>query len=167
MSNIYDNLASFGRARAWVIAIIGTVLGVFMLISGVKKYNEKTIYTGETTGTIAQSKCVEHKINKETLYRCHDIVNYTVNGQQYQVNIITDDNKPKLQGETMTIAYDPTNPQNAQQKGVSNKQVGGFTVVASLFIIGMAWLFVLLSRRYKIVAGAEGVAGFGDIIRLI
>jgi hypothetical protein len=108
---IYGGEATFGRIEAWIGAIMATLLNLAMIIGGIILVSSHEVYTGKVQGTIIQTICSQSQIqNQGTTYDCSLLVQYAVGGTQYVLSATISSPTNYLQGQFITVSYNPTNP---------------------------------------------------------
>ena len=155
-NQLYDGAASFGRfiAIAWfifltIISIICFIVGLFFIFS-------KNKYSSETTGKIVGTQC------PTSATFCNSVIEYTVNNNKYKISDTT--SKGSFEGATVSIVYDPANPNNAKIKGANKLIVGCILLGVAIVIFGFGYLIYYVNTRYKFAAAASGVGTGIDIL---
>lgn len=117
-----------------IIGIACVVIGVFILISYSRA---QKVQTAETTATIIR---VDSELETDTdgfeTRHYYPVIEYTVEGQRYETrlpNSDTTDSTEYKEGQTVTIQYNPDNPNELSKKGNKGGLIGGiFFIVAGL-----------------------------------
>ena len=157
IDNVYSATSDFGKINAIISAFVATIIGIFMIIVGIIFIKNKSILTATTTATITQinSACVQNN----NIWTCNINVSFTdTTGKSYNIkNLQSSSQNNYTSGETITIYYEPDNPNNASLQTDNKHIIGYFLVSIAIFIIIISWVTVWLSQKYKIFAAAEGV----------
>jgi len=127
-----------------LLGLIFMVAGIgllFFAVSTIKTYNEKKSTFIETT-----SKVVDYKYNNEGLQAI--IVEYIVDGQNYQKISNSYSNMPKRIGTEVSIKYNPENPGDAIWSNDSTNIV--MPIAGALFnIVGIALIISSIKNSKK------------------
>ena len=162
---IYGGAATFGRIEAWIGAVVATLLGLAMLVGGIMLATSHNVYTGKVQGTITQAICSQSQIpNQGITYNCSLVVQYVVNGTPYLLNTSVSSGTNYLQGQFISVNYNPTNPADAQVNYGSAHLTGWILIGVGLFIIVVSWLWVWVTYKSKFAAAAGGVAAGAGMI---
>ena len=164
---IYSGAAGFGKIEAVIGVIIGTIIGLAMLIIGIVMMFAKNIYTAKTIGTIVVANCSQYTANNTSdNYNCSLLIKYTANGTTYSKQFTTDGINRYVENMTVDISYNPENPEDSQLGTVLNyKLTGGILIFFGIFIAIGTWIWLWITRRSKFAAAAGGVAGAWNLLR--
>lgn len=175
---IYSGAASFGKIRAIIGTILGTIIGIALIIGGIAAIKHKRIFTRKTIGksvnsqnppqTIPISNC-DSTIVKDNnrQYQCHFIVQYTVENKNYTKIFNTNSNTNYSEQTDIVIYYDPTNPENVSLYEDDYKIVGYIFIGLGILLLLSSWIGLWIVYKYKFAAAASGVAGAIDMVRAI
>lgn len=166
-SEIYGDAAGFGKIMSWIGAIVGTFIGIGMVIGGIILLGKKNKYSASTQATIDTASCSPYNDGQTTGYNCTLVVHYTVNGQVYNRTFTTISASSYASGQLVTISYNPDSPSDSQIGNTSTKVIGGVLLGFGLFILISAWVMVWLTMKYRFAAAAEGVSGAWSMLRNI
>jgi hypothetical protein len=160
---IYSGAAGFGRIYSWISAVTGTLMAICLFIFGVYIIQHKS-HLKSVDGKVTKSSydCSTQTQDKNTSTTCKFDVKYTVDNIDYE-NTLSSTNVFSV-GETITIWYDPNNPEQGEFNPIS-KTVGIVLIVSSIFVIVSVWLWVWLAQRYKFAAAGMGTAAVINMIR--
>lgn len=165
-SDVYSGVATFGKIRAVIGAIVGTIVGIAMFIFGVMLVLHKTNLTQTTQGVITNDPLCQVSKTNNLLWSCSNImVTFTVDGKTYNITTSADSEAKYVKGENVTVYYQAGKPSNASLSSDNTHFLGWFLVVMSLFILFFSWLWFYASMKYKAVAAVGGVEGIADIFR--
>ena len=170
----YSGLAAYGKFRAIMGAITGTIICLLMIVFGFMYIGKKTKYSASTSVQLTVGE--ECKAGTETIdgrtrtvYTCIVSAEYTVGADTFTYNDTITSNKKYADGSNVTLYYDPNNPSDATLK----YHINPGTVAMWGVILGFAGLigtwaytyFVLKHKQIAAVAGGAHLAG--DIIGII
>ena len=160
---IYSGAAGFGRIYSWISAVTGTLISICMFIFGVYIIQHKS-HLKSVDGKVTNSSydCSTQTQDKNTTTTCKFDVKYTVNNIDYEKPFSS--TKVFSVGETVTIWYDPNNPDQGEFDPIP-KTIGVILIVSSIFVIISVWLWVWLAQRYKFAAAGMGTAAVINMIR--
>lgn len=105
----------FRRVEGWV-GLVGLIIatGLFAIaiwqLSDTVAMDNNYIRIEATVVDIAEERVHDHRGGHKYLYA--EVVEYTVNGKVYQAQNTSASNIPKNIGSTITVAYNPENPEN-------------------------------------------------------
>ena len=122
-----------------LIGIACVVIGIFILISYSKA--QKT-QTAETTATIIRidSEVETDTDGFDTRYY-YPVIEYTVDNQKYETRLPdsgTTNSAEYKDGETVSISYNPNNPNELSRKGSKGGLFGGIFFIAMGIIVSIA-----------------------------
>ena len=124
-----------------LLGIAGVVIGGFILIS---YFNAQKTQTAETTATIIR---VDSELETDTdgfeTRHYYPVIEYTVDSNRYETrlpNSDTTDSTDYKEGQTMTIQYNPDNPDELSKKGSKGGLIGGIFFIVVGLIIAVAAL---------------------------
>jgi len=156
-NQMYSGTASFGRAWAVIQAIFSTIFGIVLIIVGVYilsyRYKLKT-----TIGQVLENSSCQHKIrNDKNETICTSTIDYEIDDKNYTRSISTGSTE-FTEGNDIKIWYSPNKPGEPEYDPVS-PWVGWTIIIVGVLIILGSWLWVWLTRTYKVAAAAQGVKG--------
>ena len=145
MTSVKARRQKFGIGSLIIMIIIGVVfLGIGKAV--VKGTSVNSSWTKVTGSVVSVSSNIN---NGSTTYT--PVVQYTVNGQQYQVTSSISSSAYPAVGSTKQVAYNPSQPSDAKVVTSAGQLwfVYLFPVVGVLLVIGAPILFVRSIRRSK------------------
>lgn len=164
---IYSGTASFGRFWALFGAITGTIVGIILIIIGifilahkdtlVKVQGIITTINGDNT------KSASCPMGLNNMFSCSVTVSYTYNGQSYNQQTIYTDSESIYVGKQITVRIDPANPSVPNLSQDVPKWLGGLLIGIAILMIASGWFWYWASRKWKMVAAAEGAGGLLNI----
>lgn len=166
-SQSYNGIASFGKIVAVIGAVITTIICIIVIIFGLITIFDKNPKQA-TQATITSVICYDMYEQNTHKYICSLHLNYMVNGQAYTAVL---DNQKLNQlytvGQTITIYYDPRNPdRNIQISAPLSKNSARLMIYIAVGVMLLSWGWVWLTRRYKFLAAVQGVdTGLGILRR--
>lgn len=155
---IYTGVATFGVIMSDIKAVVGSIVGIIMIIIGIFFMFKKSFRTNTLVGTIKTSNCSEIIENNNINYNCDFSVEYNINGK-IQSKPFTDTNSYKKYtvNDTITLWYDPNNNTNIGIMSDNLHSLGIGLIILGIIIIIFSILLAYLSNKYKPVAAAEGI----------
>lgn len=161
---VYDSAAAFGKFRALMGAIIGTLIGIVLIGVGIYYLTRKSKFTESAVATVddpdVSTKCPE---NVSTgFYNCTNLnVDYSYNGTEYDNKKLTGSfPEPLFNGELINIWVDPNHPDAFSLTEDSNSTIGVFLLVFGILGLIAGWLTYIIVSKFKFAAAAEGVTAF-------
>ena len=166
INNAYSATSDFGKIKAIISAVVATIIGIIMIIIGIIMIKKISILTSTATATITQlnGACIQNN----NIWTCNMNVSFTDStGKSYTINNLQSSSQNNYtSGETITIYYEPDNPNNASLQSDNTHTIGYVLIIIAIIIMSISWIMVWLSQRYKIFAAAEGVSGIADILKI-
>lgn len=182
-SKIYSGVSTFGMIMADFKAIIGTVIGIIMIIAGIVFIRRQGVYTQQGTGIVKDTKCIfngpvlddqgklinpaQYKFNCTlTVYNSDDkSPNPTTKTQQITLTTPDPTSFPTKNNESIPIWINPKDPKDFSLSSDDTHVIGWFLVIIGpILIIGsIAWAY--FATKYKIIGAYEGVRTGVDMIR--
>ncbi len=170
----YSGLAAYGKFKAIMGAIIGTIVCLLMIVFGFKYIGKKTKYSASTNVQIAVTDgCTASTETRDgqtrTVYICNVHAEYTIGADTFQYSDKITSNKKYANGSNVTLYYDPNNPSDATLK----YHVNPSTIALAGVILGFAgligtWAYTYFVLKYKQIAAVTGGAHLaGDLIGMI
>ena len=167
---VYSGAAEFGRIRAAISFVLGVIIGIVFIIGGVALIKKKVKLTGKVQGTVTNNPtCTLHKDDQDmSLFKCTDVdIKYTVEGKDYNITVQTDSSTKYSLNTTMNVYFNPSNPANGQLLSDDMHVLGWIGLVLGIILVIGSSVQLWLSRKYKVVAAAQGVEGAIDIVKNI
>lgn len=167
---VYSGAAEFGRIRAAISFVLGVIVGTIFIIVGVVLIKKKVKLTGKAQGTVTNyPSCTLHQDDQDQpLFKCVDVnIKYTVEGKDYNITVQTDSNMKYSKNSTMNIYFNPSNPGNGQLLSDDMHVLGWIGLVLGIILVIGSSVQLWLSRKYKVVAAAQGVGGAIEIAKNI
>ena len=165
---IYSGSATFGKIEAWISAVIGTLIGLGLLIVGIVLVSHKTSLTKRARGTIKSAYCLSSEANNQKSYNCTLDVEYIVKKQTYNIiDVISSkyDYQPHDHDNTIIdVYYNPKSPKSGKLKSDNNKVIGIILIIIGIIIPAGTWLWVWVTYKSKFAAAAGGVAAASGMI---
>lgn len=164
---IYTGVAAYGRFRAVIATVMGTIFGIALLIGGVVLIKRKTRFT-ETTGAtvISEPACVQYHDQNTPKWKCTNIqLSYQINGKEYTLNANSDGAIRYSKGLPISIYYDPTNPANSSLVSDNVKIFGWILLAVGILVLVSAWIWLVIALKFKVAAAASGASGVIGTIR--
>ena len=169
VDDVYSGAASYGIFRALLSAIGGTIIGILLIWLGVYivKLPDKTSIQGIITqvngATGPSATCPYSLINKSISYSCQYTVEYVYQGQKYTQNLSYNGPTPYSIGQPITVYVISDNPQDASFSQGAPSGIGWALIVFGAFVIGGGWFMYWASKKWKIVAAAQGAQGIASM----
>lgn len=158
-NEIYEGASEFGRILAKIGVVIGTIVGLGLIIAGSILLFKKTKRSEKMSGTVTAAECKEHVIErderKNTMYNCHLEVEYA-NGKTMKDRI--DSSEWYSEGDKIDVYVDPDNEENVSLSSDNTKPFGIILLVIGIFVIGFSWLWLWITNKSKFAAASGGVA---------
>jgi hypothetical protein len=155
MSSVfYSGLATFGKIRTLVSAIIITIICIGLIIYGFIHMSDKKKLTNATYARITSIQCNEKNM-------CNMEVSYTLDGHTY-TNKFSQQN-PQITASQIRIMFDPANPAHSEVELMSSN-TEWVIIGVSAVVICIAWLAFYLSVKYKLFAAIEGGVGIARFL---
>ena len=182
-SKIYSGVSTFGMIMADFKAIIGTVIGIIMIIAGIVFIRRQGVYTQQGTGIVKSTKCDmptpmtddQGKLVQPPQYKWNCTVtvansddtsaNPTTKTQQVTLTGYDPRITPTQDNSTIPIWINPKDPKDFSLSSDDTHVIGWFLVIIGpILIIGsIAWAY--FATKYKIIGAYEGVRTGVDMIR--
>ena len=161
---LYDSLASLGKIWTLIGAIFSTIVGVGMIIVGLyflfRKPDRDLI-----RGTVARINDDEHGIcTGQQFYQCSLSIQYVYNDQNYMSKIHYSGSSEYVIGQPIDIYVLKNNPYSIVLEPPLPKRLFYLFIAIGLVVILSGWWWYWASRKWKIVASAEGINGLFRVI---
>ena len=167
----FSGLAAYGKFKAVMGAIVGTVIFLLMIVFGFKYIGKTTKYSASTNVTLVMDDgCTQTTETKDgntrTVYTCTVSVGYTVGSGTFTHKETISSGTKYTNGSNATLYYNPENPEDA----TLTYHVNPGTLALAGVIIGFFGLlctwgytyFVLKNKEIAVVTGGVHLAG--DIV---
>ena len=172
---IYSGAASFGKLRAVIGAIFGTIIGIGLIIGGIVSLRHKTKLTGKTTGTSIDNQGNQVPIrcsstsdqDNNQSYQCHFKLQYQPDKKKYTKIFDTSSSTNYADQTEITVYYNPDDPTDASLSKDDYHTVGYVFLGFGVFLLLASWIGLWIVYHYKFAAAASGAAGAIDMIRSI
>lgn len=143
--------ASCGKFVGLSGGVVSAIIIIILCGVGIFFYRKKATSVYNTVpATIVDAKCTQYFTTsgrQSTIkYNCELKVKYTINGEEYQ-NMLSSDDYIHNVGETREIYYNTTNPNDIKYSYITNKNLGKiFIGVGSCVVILLAVHIVLTMK---------------------
>lgn len=150
----------FGAASGILIGLIILAIGLFLIF---KKATRNTV-----DAIIKKADCkenIQEIDNKRTIYQncVLDISYIAEDGKTYEAKITTNDKK-YIEGQTIKVSYDITNPQDIVIHTLSTRTIGWIAFGIGLLIFGGSSFSLYLTLKFKAYAAAQGAAAVVGVV---
>ena len=162
---IYSTAIEAEKAKSIFNAVIGTIVGLCLLSVAIYLITKKDSLTAETDATITSSTCNVVTSGQNYTYNCTMVVSYTINGNTYTQSLITNSSTQYVNGTTIRIKYNPSNPSEIAVKSLSNSTIGFILIGVALCIVIGSWVMMYLTRKYEGVAALSAISDVSSAIR--
>lgn len=167
-------MAFVGRAKGYYQAVVGALVGLIlsvvaslMISSGMS--NKKT---QKTTAVLSNVQCTSHtetttdskgNVSSRVVTRCTAQASYRVDGTPHVANL--EFNETQVEGNVVTIYYDPANPSDASGNAPISPVIGWVILCVAVIVAvgGIVWAYLL--NRHKTLATISGTASTFGVIR--
>jgi hypothetical protein len=165
---LYNDAASLGRLRALIGLVVGSIIAVVIFMVGVSKMMSTNKHSAGIQAKITQLTGCSNTSPKTPVYQCTVALTYIVNGVTYNVpSFKASSAAPLVVNDPIMIYYDPANPTDISSDSLDgDKKLGMILMGVAFLIVGMAYFFWWLSKRYAFFAAAEGVGLAGQALRM-
>jgi hypothetical protein len=171
MGEIKNGLATYGRLKSFIGAIVATIVGILLISSSSSSMSlnmfQPIKYDNETYGNVTSISCTMPQ------NICNIGVDYKVNSKMYNhfYNIKNKQNLTTNSG--VIIEYSSIDPLNSQIKGtnanidIGNSAIGNqfsrsfilsSSISSIIIVIILAWLMVYLTNKNKTFAAFQGAS---------
>jgi len=161
-SEIYNDTADFGKLWVLISAIIGSIIAIVMIIIGIyilasKNNNTKISATITKINNDATGICDTKDLN------CTITVSYIYNNIEQTKNISKPNSVQVYKvGDTIDV-YVNNNGSVSGDQNTPPKIMGGVLIIIALIILASSWFWYWASKKYKVVAAAQGIGGVLNI----
>lgn len=166
LNPIYETTATIGIVYNVVVTIVVSILFGILIYVGFYLKNADINKSENILGKYKNVKCREEIVkdkdgNNKTVNICYAEIVYSVDEKEYiksyKASKIVNENQP------VTVHYDPNNPNDFIVEKTTY-YFGLGMIIVGFIIIGLTWLWLILSIAFKPVAAASGVGAIGDAI---
>lgn len=155
---IYSGIAEFGKIKAGMSLVFSVIFGIILLGVGIYLLRKKDIYTKESVGRIIKAACSTVSGQSTTQYNCNLTIEFTVGTTTYTVdNLTITSGKQYIPGNSITVYYNPENPNEASLSKWS-KWWGYGLIIGGFFVILYGAINFWLTTKYKGYAAFEGAS---------
>lgn len=152
-SVVYSGLATYGRVNVIIGSIISAIIIVILLIIGIILFFSKNTQTAKTSGKIFNINPANSTFN----------ISYSVGGNKYVIN---GSGKGVVDGDTVDILYNPSNPSDARQASSMSKHTfGGIMIIVAIIWAIINGLSLYFTLKYKEFAAIEGGVTAAEQVR--
>jgi len=173
-SQIYSGTAFFGAIMSDIKAIIGTAIGIIMIIVGIAFEKHKTIYSLLGNGKVYSSNLtptasVDTDSNGKVIGQPYqswngsiEIINdkdTTKTPQTFQINSVRTPNyiNPYPVDKSIPIYVNPKDPTDFRLSSDDTSIIGWFFIIIGIIIIISSCVWAYFANKYKIIGAYEGV----------
>lgn len=149
-----ETMWKISKLFAVVGVIIGTIVGIIVIVSGFSTYGTPENRTIQTTAKIVDAVCVSDSEGRI----CSVTIEYTVNSTVYKQNLKLTD-RVYFKDEFITIWYDPSNP-SVFRMGMSYQTSGAWSIFIGLCLIVFTWVFYWIVFRNRELGTLLGLRMF-------
>jgi hypothetical protein len=173
---IYSGAASFGKLRAIIGVIFGTIISIGLIIGGILAIIHKIKFTSKTTGISIDSKGQPVPVNtcssnndkdNNITYQCNFKVEYTIGSDKYYKTFNTSKNTNYSGQTNIVIYYDKKDPSNVALDQDDYHIIGYFLLGIGIFTLLASWIGLWIVYKYKFAAAASGAAGAIQMVKMI
>ena len=135
---IYSGAASFGKLRATIGVIIGTLLGLGLIIGGIILLVHKTKRTKTVNGFPTDKEvpqCTTNSKDNNITYQCKFSLSYTTNGTERTKQFTTNESKDYSGQPQIKLYYNPENVSDISVTQDNYDTIGGGVVRQRIFYI--------------------------------
>ena len=157
LNNAYTASASVGRIMSWLQLFGGICGSILCLVIGILIIKNSTSYDSKTIATITEAKCAGSGNSSS----CTLVLSYTVNGNKLTGNIIA--NGVYNAGQSISIKYTSSNPQNITTDSISPRFIGWFFIILSIVILIGTGIWFYIVQKNDTIAAASGVGSTAGI----
>jgi hypothetical protein len=165
--DLYTGTRAYGKFVGIVGGATGLLVGVILLGIGLYLVFRKTQYTGRTTATVTSAACSPEVGNTAgtTSIVCDIKIQYTVAGNSYQRDWrSTGLSQNIVPGSSVSLRYDPANPQDIIVNTISGSMVGLILIGVSLLLLIGAASQIYAVTQYDVAAVATGAGSAAGIV---
>lgn len=149
-NTLVDGAATYGRFMAIIGLIVASLIALVLICIAVYIFTHPSKYTKSVQGTITEATCETRNNN----VKCDVVVKYNV-GEKNMSGSTTTNNKFYKVGNTISLVYDPTNPQDVVQKRIGRKIVALILILSAIILMIISILHFYIVNRFKFAATAS------------
>lgn len=166
-SEIYSGTATFGKIRAIIGVIFGTIIGIIMIIIGIYMISKKNKYTEKIKGKVTNyPDCNKHTDKNTTSYECNVNVSYIIDGKTYNLKDKHTDTYIKYtKNKQIDVYYNPKNPSDGSLASDDERRFGWIVLVIGIFVLLGSWISLWFIMHYKFMAALYGATGAIEMLR--
>jgi hypothetical protein len=171
---IYSGTASFGRVWALISLIMAIIICIVLIIAGIviimksrksEIVETQGIITAINGSTDPQTKCGNPSDN-DNIHTCSITVKFTISDVDRYADINYTGSYYYFVGKRVNLYIKNDGKYNDVSLDKPTPAfVGGILIFVGLLILGGSIFWYWASRKWKVVAGAEGVSGMLHLIR--
>lgn len=135
-------LAFWNFLKSLFIGLIFFIIGIFL----VRKKNK---YSKKVTGIIKKASCSRIKERNKQKWDCEFEYEYKVDGNLYSGTKTNKGSKKFVVGDTVTVSYNPLDPEDHDINVVSAFMIGVVLVTVGILIPGVSGLIWMFTRSTK------------------
>ncbi len=163
---IYSTAANIGIATNVFITITITIIFGIVIYIGFWLKNSDSEKTDEVLGKNKNVQCekdivTDSKNRNKTVVTCYADIIYKVDGNEYTKTYMG--SKIINENQSVSIYYESSNPDN-YMVGKNNYYFGLGMIIVGFLIIGVSWIWLILSIMFKPLAAASGLNAIGDAL---
>jgi hypothetical protein len=170
-TEIYSGAAEFGRFRALLGVIFGTVIGIIMIGIGIYLAARRTKRTLSVFGNIKDGvpQCTvssySDKNGTTITYNCVFTVDYKIDDKPYSHTFTTNSSTNYVGIKDIRLYYE-SGKEGDVSLSEDNTHIAGWIVLGiGVFLIIGSWISWYIINRFKFAAAASGTAGAFEMIR--
>jgi hypothetical protein len=165
-NEIYSGAASFGKLRAVIGVVFGTVVGIALITGGIFAIIHKIKLDGKTTGISIDDKedpipvpnCSSTNDQNIIDYRCHFKLKYNVGSEKYSKVFYTSGSTNYSDQTDITVYYDTKDPNNSSLTKDDYHIMGYIMIAIGILLLFSSWISLWIVYNYKFAAAASGTA---------
>lgn len=173
VEEVYTGAAEYGKFNAMIGFVIGTIVGLVLVVVGIVLLTKHVEQTLTVKGVVLQdsaNKCDSRydQETKQNYYNCDLLVEYTLlDGQKMQKRFnVTNQASTISTGQMINLYYKASDPSSISANNQLNSHViGAILLVVGVFLIGGSWFWWYTTRKYKFAAAGEGVASVVNLVK--
>lgn len=164
---LYSGTVAYGKVQAIMGAVVGTVVSIVLIITGLVLVKRKAKLTDTINAVIVSDPfCNQYADSSLVKFRCNNIsLKYTVNNKEYTLNTSTDSTIKYTKGLNVNIYYDPANPSYASMTSDNVKPLGWIFFGFGTLMLVSAWTWVFLTQKYHVAAATGGIASVINTVK--
>jgi hypothetical protein len=140
--DIYNGLAVYGRVNAIIGSVVAGIVVVILIVVGTKMWFTKDRQTRHAEGKVMDMVNSQYSVQ------------YTVDGKLYMIN---GSGKNVVNGQTVDVLYDPSNPYSARVSSqISKHSLGGILLLTGMVVGIITGTSLYFTLKYKDYAAAQG-----------